>query len=133
MPDMPELYRLGRGRRERDFKTEPTQDFGVKGLSFEIVHSGVAVPISTIGGIPSPRLEEKVSVERNVAQASQTISESPSVERYVAEAPQTISESPSVERNVAEAPHSISESPSVEQNVAAATETISESVSVTVS
>jgi hypothetical protein len=96
MPDQPEFYRLGKARRETDFTTEPTQDFGVKGLTFEIAYSGIAVPISTIGGIPSPRLEEKVSVERNVAQASQTISESPSVERNVASATETISESVSV-------------------------------------
>jgi hypothetical protein len=33
MPDQPELYRLGKTRKETDFDVEYTPDFGVKGLN----------------------------------------------------------------------------------------------------
>jgi hypothetical protein len=33
MPDQPELYRLGKTKKEADFDTESTPDFGVKGLA----------------------------------------------------------------------------------------------------
>ena len=32
IPDQPELYRLGKTRKETDFDIEPTQDYGVKGV-----------------------------------------------------------------------------------------------------
>jgi|YelNatPaOPRAMG01_1025707.scaffolds.fasta_scaffold24308_4 hypothetical protein len=97
MPDQPEFYRLGRGRRERDFTVEPTQDFGVKGLTFEFAQSGVASLISTIGGIANPKVQESVSIQRNVAEATPTIAESVSVDKdKVAQATETMSESVSV-------------------------------------
>jgi hypothetical protein len=76
MPDQPELYRLGKTRKEEDFTTEPTQDFGVKGLTFEFALSGVASLISTKGGIENPEIAESVSVEQNVASATATLTES---------------------------------------------------------
>jgi hypothetical protein len=96
MPDQPELYRLGRARKEKDFTTETTQDFGVKGLTYEFTQSGVASLISTIGGIANPKLSESVSVERNVGEAALFISESTSVQQNVASATETITESVSV-------------------------------------
>jgi len=32
MPDQPEHYRVGKNNKETDFDTEPTPDYGVKGL-----------------------------------------------------------------------------------------------------
>jgi len=94
MPDQPEHYRLGKNRKETDFTTEPTPDYGVKGLGFEFVQSGVASLISTIGGIANPKFQESVSVERNVAEATPTIAESVSVDKdKVAQATPTITES----------------------------------------
>jgi hypothetical protein len=42
MPDQPELYRLGKTKKEADFDTESTPDFGVKGLNPPSFVSGVS-------------------------------------------------------------------------------------------
>ena len=79
-PDQPKHYRLGKNRKETDFTTESTPDYGVKGLGFGFVESGVATIVSTIGGIANPKFQESVSVDKDkIAEATQTITESVSV------------------------------------------------------
>ena len=52
MPDQPEHYRLGKNRKEKDFTTEPTPDYGVKGLDFEVAMQELAYNFFEMKTIP---------------------------------------------------------------------------------